>query len=52
MSEDRKLKRISKVTISEIERLYGKSTKAEIEQAEILLNTPEILASYYEDEEN
>jgi hypothetical protein len=43
------LKKISDETIKEVERIYGKATKAEIEQAEILMNNPDILASYYED---
>lgn len=45
------MKKISKETIQEVEKIYGKATKEEIEQAEMLLNNPDIMASYYEDEE-
>jgi hypothetical protein len=42
------MKKIPKETIIEIEKVHGKATKAEIEQAEILINSPHLLASYYE----
>lgn len=46
------MKKFSKETIQEVEKIYGKATKEEVEQAEILLNNPDIMDSYYEEEEN
>jgi hypothetical protein len=45
------MKKFTKETIEEVEKIYGKASKAEIEQAEIILNNPDILANYYEEEE-
>lgn len=46
------MKKIPKETIKEVEGIYGKESKEEIEQAEILMNNPDILKNYYESEEN
>lgn len=45
------MKRITEEMIREVEKIYCKSNRAEIEQAEVLLNNPEILAGYYENKE-
>lgn len=41
------MKKFSEETIKEVEKIYGKATKEQIEQAEIILNNPEILEEYY-----
>lgn len=46
------MKKFSKETIQEVESIYGKASDAEIEQAEILLNNPDILKSYHDNEDN
>lgn len=45
-------KKFSQKTIKEVENIYGKATKEEIEQAELIENNPDILKSYYEDKDN
>lgn len=41
------MKKIPKETIKEVEKIYGKELKEELGQAEILMNNPVLLKSYY-----
>lgn len=45
------MKKFTKEQIEEVEKIYGKASEAEIEQAEILLNDPSYLDAYYEEKE-
>ncbi len=46
------MKEFSKETIKEVENIYGKASKEEIEQAKVLLNNPDVMKTYYEDNED
>jgi hypothetical protein len=43
------MKKFDSEIIREIEKIYGKSSESEIEQAEILLNNPHLLQVYMEE---
>ena len=43
--------KVFKRQIEEIEKIYGKASKEEFEQAELILNHPELLKNYYEDDD-